>query len=357
MEGLESAMEKGGGAEELDVVISAKGPTELRSFLETWRPILSPYHLIIIVPSADAVQVPLGFLHHLYTFHDIALASAHSDLTSALTVSLHSCKSFGFLISTKRYILTLDTDCAPAKDPLTGAIFDPIARHLQNLKQQSTPFFFNTLYDPYREGTNFVRGYPFSLREGVVSAVSHGLWLNVPDLDAPTRIVKPHFMNRTYVDAVLTVPKGSLFPMSSINLAFDRKCVGVVMFFGLQSLSGSSRYASFDDIWAGLCCKVICDHLGLGVKSGLPYVWRNESAISNAMEGLQQVPEGVQLLEHILPFFQTLRFSRAAVTAEDCYLEVAKQLKEGKLNSVDKLFQQIGVLMESWIKVWNSRSA
>ncbi|MCO5597073.1 hypothetical protein L7F22_051147 [Adiantum nelumboides] len=316
-------MENGEGAEELDVVISAKDPSELRSFLEAWRSILNAYHLIIIVPSADAVQVPLGFLHHLYTFHDIALALGNSDLTSALTASLHACKSFGFLVSTKCYIFTLDTDCSPAIDPLTGALIDPIASHLQNLKQHSTPFFFNTLYDPYRKGTDFVRGYPFSLREGVASAVSHGLWLNTPDLDAPTRIVKPHMLNSTYVDAVLTVPKGSLFPMSSINLAFDRKCVGVVMFFGLQSLSGSSR---------------------------------NESVSANATEGLQQVPEGVQWLEQLLPFFQTLKFSRAAVTAEDCYLEIAKQLKEGKLNPVDKLFQQIGVLMESWIQVWKSRS-
>lgn len=50
----------------------------------------------------------------------------------------------------------------------------------------------NTLYDPYRDGADFVRGYPFSLREGVPTAVSHGLWLSIPDYDAPTQRVKPH---------------------------------------------------------------------------------------------------------------------------------------------------------------------
>lgn len=49
----------------------------------------------------------------------------------------------------------------------------------------------NTLYDPYRDGADFVRGYPFSLREGAPTAVSHGLWLNIPDYDAPTQLVKP----------------------------------------------------------------------------------------------------------------------------------------------------------------------
>jgi hypothetical protein len=33
-----------------------------------------------------------------------------------------------------------------------------------------------------------VRGYPFSLREGVPTAISHGLWLNIPDYDAPTQV-------------------------------------------------------------------------------------------------------------------------------------------------------------------------
>lgn len=77
-----------------------------------------------------------------------------------------------------------------AKDP-TGKDIDTLTQHLDNLTKPSTPYFFNTLYDPYREGADFVRGYPFSLRQGVPTAVSHGLWLNIPDYDAPTQLVKP----------------------------------------------------------------------------------------------------------------------------------------------------------------------
>ncbi|KAK4366651.1 hypothetical protein RND71_014531 [Anisodus tanguticus] len=43
----------------------------------------------------------------------------------------------------------------------------------------------------YADGADFVRGYPFSLRQGVPTAVSHGLWLNIHDYDAPTQLVKP----------------------------------------------------------------------------------------------------------------------------------------------------------------------
>jgi hypothetical protein len=75
------------------------------------------------------------------------------------------------------------------------------------LLSPSTPDFFNTLYDPYAPGTDFVRGYPFSMREGKPTAVSHGLWLNIPDYDAPTQMVKPSERNTRYVDAVMTIPK------------------------------------------------------------------------------------------------------------------------------------------------------
>ncbi|KAK7831493.1 udp-arabinopyranose mutase 1 [Quercus suber] len=73
-----------------------------------------------------------------------------------------------------------------------------LAQHIQNLLTPSTPFFFNTLYDPYREGADFVRGYPFSLREGVSTAISHGPWLNNPDCDAPIQLVKPREHNTRF---------------------------------------------------------------------------------------------------------------------------------------------------------------
>nr|POE75939.1 alpha-1,4-glucan-protein synthase [udp-forming] [Quercus suber] len=45
------------------------------------------------------------------------------------------------------------------------------------------------------EGADFIRGYPFSLREGVSTAISHGLWQNIPDYDSPTQLVKSHERN------------------------------------------------------------------------------------------------------------------------------------------------------------------
>lgn len=165
-----------------------------------------------------------------------------------------------------------------AKDP-SGKEINALEQHIKNLLCPSTPHFFNTLYDPYREGADFVRGYPFSLREGAPTAVSHGLWLNIPDYDAPTQLVKPLERNTRYplhihpsstkrqphisaplslslryVDAVLTIPKGTLFPMCGMNLAFDRELIGPAMYFGL--MGDGQPIGRYDDMWAGWCTKV-----------------------------------------------------------------------------------------------------
>ena len=154
-----------------------------------------------------------------------------------------------------------------ARDP-SGDSINALEQHIRNLLTPSTPHLFNTLYDPFAEGADFVRGYPFSWRQGAPTAVSHGallrmhahplpcfkpyacvlcaagchlgasrcsatacamhvcrlldrmgtlpsatfrlhagLWLNIPDYDAPTQMVKPHERNTRYVDAVMTIPK------------------------------------------------------------------------------------------------------------------------------------------------------
>lgn len=72
-----------------------------------------------------------------------------------------------------KYVYTIDDDCFVAKNP-TGEDINALEQHIRNLLTPSTPYFFNTLYDPYAPGADFVRGYPFSLREGVPTAVSHG---------------------------------------------------------------------------------------------------------------------------------------------------------------------------------------
>lgn len=117
-----------------------------------------------------------------------------------------------------------------AKDP-SGKEINALAQHIQNLLKPSTPLFFNTLYDPFAEGADFVRGYPFSLREGVPTAISHGLWLNIPDYDAPTQLVKPRERNTRLTQFSIYIHIWNKFTAIVTNL-FNKECGSV---WSLQS--------------------------------------------------------------------------------------------------------------------------
>ncbi|KAJ6815553.1 putative UDP-arabinopyranose mutase 5 [Iris pallida] len=333
---------------EVDIVIGALRPN-LTSFLEAWRAFFSRFHLIIVKDAdmQEDLHIPQGFDHQVYTKSDMERLTG----TTSINFSGHSCRYFGYLVSSKKYIIAIDDDCLPARDTNNNLV-DPVAQHITNLKTPATPFFFNTLYDPYRKGTDFVRGYPFSLRNGVECVLSCGLWLNIADYDAPTQALKPCERNARYVDAVITVPLNTMMPANGINVGFNREILGPAVIPGLRLVGeGKHRWETMEDIWSGMCAKVVCDHLKLGVKSGLPYVWR--SGADSALESLKKEWVGVKLMENIVPFFQSVRLPRTAVTAEDCVVEMAGMVRE-QLGAVDPVFQNAADAMVEWVRLWKA---
>ena len=166
-------------------------------------------------------------------------------------------------MSKKRYIFTIDDDCRPAYDN-RGRKINPLAFHYRNLRTPSTPYMFNTLYDPYQEGSDFVRGYPYSLRAGVPTGVSHGLWMNQPDYDAPTQLMKIRERVSQMHEMVQTVPAGIFFPLCSMNVAFDREIIGPAT---MQGVMGDGQpWARYDDMFSGWAAKSVADHLGVALR-------------------------------------------------------------------------------------------
>ena len=68
--------------------------------------------------------------------------------------------------------------------------------------------------------------------------------------------------------------------------------------------------------------QVICDHLNLGVKTGLPYIWHSKA--SNPFVNLKKEYKGIFWQEETIPFFQKVQLTKDNV--EDCYLELAEQV-------------------------------
>lgn len=59
----------------------------------------------------------------------------------------------------------------------------------------------------------------------------------------------------------MTIPKGTLFPMCGMNLAFNRELIGPAMYFGL--MGDGQPIGRYDDMWAGWCVKVLYSKLVL----------------------------------------------------------------------------------------------
>lgn len=289
---------------------------------------------------------PPRFDYELYNRNDIERILG--DKAWCISFKDSACRCFGYMVSKKKYIYTIDDDCFVANKP-TGEKIDALEQHITNLLTPSTPEFFNTLYDPYAPGTDFVRGYPFSMREGKPTAVSHGLWLNIPDYDAPTQLVKPAERNTRYVDAVMTIPKGTLFPMCGMNLAFDREAIGPAMYFGL--MGEGQPWGRYDDMWAGWCVKVIADHLGLGVKTGLPYIFHSKA--SDPFVNLRKEYKGIYWQEKIIPFFQALRVPAEVADVEEAMLWIAERVR-AELKELDPYFEKLADGMVAWIACWRA---
>ena len=94
--------------DELDIVI----PT-IRNldFLEMWRPFFEPYHLIIVQDGdpSKTIKVPEGFDYELYNRNDINRVLGPKS--SCISFKDSACRCFGFLVSKKKYIFTIDDDC------------------------------------------------------------------------------------------------------------------------------------------------------------------------------------------------------------------------------------------------------
>jgi reversibly glycosylated polypeptide/UDP-arabinopyranose mutase len=309
---------------EVDVVVVALQPS--LSFLAPWRELLQGCH-VIVVQGEDfpgVIRVPEGFENvDVYTRATMARVLG-PELLRALPFTGNGSRGFGYLVARRRYVFTMEPGCVPAEDP-EGYVVNPVVEHVLNLKTPATPFFFNTLYDPFREWADFVRGYPFSLREGVPTAISQGAWTS----SSAAR----------YVDAVLTVPKFVLYTASGINLAFDRHLVGPLMFEPPELGFGG-------ELWAGLCAKTVCDYFPWGVKTGLPYVCRSEKAAALADDAR------TDRFDVIAQFFQATELSGNPVDVAGCYLEIAEQAKS-KLSAVDPVFKEVASSMQAWIQAWN----
>lgn len=278
------------------------------NFLEEWESVLWNKEIIIIQDIGDKPPVPQGYSNVTIYDHDDIEDDLGIDAWIIPTRS-SACRSYGYYKAWQRgadYIYTLDNDCYPdGSDFFNG--------HQDNLEGRVTLDWVTSTKDfPY------TRGFPYEIRDGNPVGVSHGLWSNVPDLDAATSLHNPDLRFKPSKELTL-IPRWNFYPMCGMNLAW-RAELTPAMYFGI--FGPDWGFDQYDDIWAGVLSKKICDHLGYGVLTGYPSVEHRKQ--SNVYVNLKKQAPGLQMNESFWKAVQAIELT--SYEPADCYAELISKL-------------------------------
>jgi len=173
------------------------------------------------------------------------------------------------------YIITLDDDTHP--------IGDTIYDHISALNQRVPITWFST-------ASEYMRGFPYGVRDEAEVVLSHGVWENVADWDAPTQLVLG--AKRPVTFPKCPVPKGVLYPMCGMNIAFKRKVLPHMYQAPFWLEEGIGRV---DDILCGIYSKKAIDEMDCAVVTGYARVWHDRA--SDVYNNLKLEAASIELFE------------------------------------------------------------
>jgi len=213
-------------------------------------------------------------------------------------------------------VITIDDDCYPVKNQKF------VQQHLNNLALFAPENWYPTY--PHRK-YYYTRGIPYSIRNKGEVVISHGLWKNILDFDAPTHLLHYDLKVPNSFDFIEFIPKNYFFPMCSMNLAFKTK-IAPIMYFPLMGYNPNGNYWGydrFDDIWAGIFAKKIIDHLGFSAANGSPFVEHKQ--VSNVFKNLEKEAKGMEINEVLFKMIEKVRLK--STNPADCYFELAQKVE------------------------------
>jgi reversibly glycosylated polypeptide/UDP-arabinopyranose mutase len=175
------------------------------------------------------------------------------------------------------YIFTLDDDTTP--------VGDTIADHLNALNSRVPITWAST-------ASEYMRGFPYGVRQEAEVVLSHGVWENVADWDAPTQLVLG--ATRPVTFPKMPIPKGVLYPMCGMNIAFKRQMLPWMYQAPFWVEKGFGRV---DDIICGIYSKKAIDSANQAVVTGYARVWHERA--SNVYKNLKLEAASIELFEQI----------------------------------------------------------
>ena len=290
------------------LVVPTNRPEGLREFLAAWEP--WPWDRILVIEDGPEITIPAPDpAVEVFSWREI-----DADLPDPSIISRgdSGIRAYGFWKAWQlgaETIFTLDDDCHPADDLVEG--------HLRNLHE--TPAWQSSV-----PGLR-VRGLPYRNLGGPLPvAVSVGLWLGHPDLDAVQSLAGDVGAAAALLTDVSSrvMPSEQYFPMSGMNLAVRREAASLMYF---PPMGHDSPYGRFDDIWCGLVVQRICRHLRRSIVCGRPVVEHKKA--SDPFANLVKEAPGIDANERIWERIDAVRLSGA--TPLECMRELGHEVRDG----------------------------
>ena len=247
-------------------------PERYKEFLEAWTPLFEKHNVeLFTVWDGENPVVQINDSKARIGVKDIM--GKYSDAIVNLNGGI---RNLGFACAYRfakpDIYITLDDDETPDGDTIQD--------HIDALNMK-VPVSWISTYSEY------MRGFPYLVREEAEVVLSHGVWNNFMDWDAPTQLV---LGNRDAFPYIGPIPKGIYYPMCIMNVAFKAKVLPW-MYQAPRAL-GVVRAG---DMLSGVVSKRAIDENGWAVMNGMATV--NHNRASNVYKNLQQEALEIELYE------------------------------------------------------------
>lgn len=242
------------------------------AFVEAWRPLFA-LHEVEFITVYDG-ETPM--------VRDLPWTEVMGDYVDCLSNFNGGIRNLGFAYIAKylphiEVVITLDDDTRP--------VGDTIADHLEALNKRVPISWTST-------ASEYMRGFPYGIRDEAEVVLSHGVWDNVADWDAPTQLVLG--AKRPVTFPKMPIPRGVLYPMCGMNIAFKRKMLPHMYQAPFWLEQGIGRV---DDILCGIYSKKEIDKAGDAVVTGYARVFHERA--SNVYKNLKLEAASIELFEQV----------------------------------------------------------
>jgi reversibly glycosylated polypeptide/UDP-arabinopyranose mutase len=269
-----------GGRTVLAIVVPTCRAESYAEFIRSWTDLIVKHNaLLITVWDGDNPILSTG-LPNLDS-KDFSLKEIMGDNEDLIYNHNDGVRNLGFAYIAKfrpdvDTIITLDDDTKP--------FGDTIQDHLNALNKRVSVSWMST-------ASEYMRGFPYHVRDEAEVVLSHGVWEGIYDWDAQTQKSYGQYQPEVVFNRG-PVPKGILYPMCGMNIAFKRKLLPYMYYAPMGPQVGIDRFA---DIWLGINSKRVIDEKGWAVVTGYSMV-KHERA-SNVEVNLIKERVGLELNE------------------------------------------------------------